>query len=101
KSGNFVSPFDSAKVKMIFATKHAYGFNVKGLQALIHCGLGTVALEGKAFKTSLNLEKRLKKGDKLFEVDLDMVKANDLSIETPIVFDTTDLKSFKLSDVKP
>ncbi|ATZ21153.1 PTS glucose transporter subunit IIABC [Mesoplasma coleopterae] len=87
KKNKFYSPFVEAKTVMIFETKHAYGFDIDDTNVLIHCGLDTVKLGGKPFKTKLELDKKVRLGDELFEVDLKMVEAEKISNETPIVFD--------------
>jgi PTS system beta-glucosides-specific IIC component len=101
ESNMFTSPFESAVVKMIFDTKHAYGFDVNGFDVLIHYGLETVSLKGEPFTTPLNLEQKVSKGNLLFEVDNEMIKKNNLSLETPIVFDQTNLAEFKIKNLKP
>ncbi|AAT75976.1 unknown substrate PTS system IIABC component [Mesoplasma florum L1] len=87
KKNKFYSPFLEAKTIMIFETKHAYGFDIEGINVLIHCGLDTVKLGGKPFKTNLEIDKKIRLGDEIFEVDLKMVNAEKISTETPIVFD--------------
>lgn len=56
---------------MIFETKHAYGFKVEGCEFLIHCGIDTVNLKDKPFKTTLENNKVIQKGDEIFSVDLE------------------------------
>lgn len=100
KNGNFKFPFDQGTCKMIFDTKHAYGFDVMGFDVLIHCGLETVNLKGQPFETNLNINQDLQKGQDLFIVNLDSIKKADLSIETPIVFDLEKVENFDLIDFK-
>ncbi|AUM62719.1 PTS glucose transporter subunit IIABC [Spiroplasma monobiae] len=98
---DFSMPFDRAKVIMVFDTKHAYGLEIDDLGILIHCGIETVNLKGEPFKTRLKPNTNLSKGDKLFSVDLEMLKDKKISNETPLVFDKDVLiKNFKEGDYK-
>ncbi|QGS51467.1 glucose PTS transporter subunit IIA [Spiroplasma tabanidicola] len=90
----FVSPFEEAIVKMVFPTKHAYGFLVDDLNFLIHCGMDTVKLEGSSFISYINVDQNLKKGNKIFKADLEIIKENNLSIETPIVFEVQEIENY-------
>ncbi|AGY41075.1 hypothetical protein mflW37_0080 [Mesoplasma florum W37] len=96
KKGDFSLPFDKAKAVMIFDTKHAYGFDIDGLGILLHCGLETVSLKGKPFITTLKTNQNIMKGEKLFDVDLKILREKNISSETPIVFDKKiEIKNFK------
>ncbi|ATQ35194.1 PTS system, beta-glucoside-specific IIABC component [Mesoplasma entomophilum] len=92
KNNVFASPFENAICTMIFETKHAYGFEVQGCEFLIHCGIDTVNLNGKPFKTNLQQNMPVKLGDQIFSVDLKSVRENNLSTETPIIFTSADKK---------
>ncbi|AAT75364.1 beta-glucoside PTS system IIABC component [Mesoplasma florum L1] len=96
KKGNFTLPFDEAKTIMVFDTKHAYGFDISGVGILIHCGLETVNLNGEPFSTSLQPNQTVKKGEKIFDVDLKILKNKNISSETPIVFD----KNVKIKNLR-
>ncbi|WP_027063303.1 glucose PTS transporter subunit IIA [Mesoplasma seiffertii] len=92
--------FDMATVTMIFDTKHAYGFDVDGLQFLLHCGMDTVSLDGEGFKTNLTVGTKVTKNDELFNVDLKLLKDKNISAETPIVFEFNQLKEYQIKDLK-
>ncbi|ATI72966.1 PTS glucose transporter subunit IIABC [Mesoplasma florum] len=81
----FCLPFKEASVSLIFDTKHAYVFNVEGVEFLLHCGLDTVKLNGKGFETKIKNKQKLRKGDPLFEVDLKFMKSKKISLETPLI----------------
>ncbi|ATI72969.1 glucose PTS transporter subunit IIA [Mesoplasma florum] len=89
QKNEFSLPFDEGVSTLIFDTKHAYGFKVKGIDVLIHCGLETVSLGGKYFNSKVVEGKKYKKNDLIFEVDIEKIKKLDISIETPIVFDNS------------
>ncbi|ATQ35173.1 PTS system, beta-glucoside-specific IIABC component [Mesoplasma entomophilum] len=96
QKGDFSLPFDRAQVVMVFDTKHAYGLDINGLGILIHCGLETVSLKGKPFKTTLISNQKILLGEKMFDVDLKYLTEKNISSETPIVFD----KQVKIKDFK-
>ncbi|WP_164704221.1 glucose PTS transporter subunit IIA [Mesoplasma coleopterae] len=100
ENGNFKAFFDKAKLTMIFDTKHAYGFKINDLEFLLHCGMDTVSLNGKGFKTKLEVGQTILKGDDLFEIDLNLLKEYKISSETPIVFEFNSLKEYKILNLK-
>ncbi|KZZ85233.1 MULTISPECIES: glucose-specific PTS transporter subunit IIBC [Bacillaceae] len=88
--GTVVSPVDG-KILNIFPTKHAIGIlSDSGHEILIHVGIDTVSLKGEGFESFISEGDRVKKGQKLLEVNLEFIKANAPSTITPIVF--TNLK---------
>ncbi|AVN60031.1 hypothetical protein CG007_00080 [Mesoplasma entomophilum] len=92
KSSQFLCPFDNAKMTLIFDTKHAYGFSLGKIEALMHCGLETVQLAGDPFEVQTKVGDELSKGQKLFTVDLNKLNLKKVSSETPIVFTCEDSK---------
>ncbi|WP_406614912.1 glucose PTS transporter subunit IIA [Mycoplasmopsis hyopharyngis] len=85
------SPIDG-KIETNFSTKHAFGIKACGLEVLLHIGIGTVKLNGIGFKSFVNQNEMVKKGQKLVEVDLKKLKeANVLS--TDIIVIVTDEKN--------
>lgn len=83
--GKFYAPL-SGKLTTVFPTKHAYGITTEeGVSVLIHIGLDTNKLNGKGFKSKVKQGQDIKAGDLLVEVDLDFVKKEVTSIDTPIV----------------
>ncbi|KAF5295701.1 hypothetical protein FQA39_LY12874 [Lamprigera yunnana] len=70
---------------MIFDTKHAIYFDVKGIKALMHIGLDTVKLNGSPFKIKTEQEKTVNLKSDIVSVDLKTIKDAGLSTETPIV----------------
>ncbi|AUM62723.1 glucose PTS transporter subunit IIA [Spiroplasma monobiae] len=101
ENGKFSLPFDKAKCKMTFETKHAYGFKINNeLDVLIHCGIDTVKLNGKPFTQKVKLEQNLKLNDAIFEVDLQVLKDNNVTSETPIVFDPASAEDIQILGLK-
>lgn len=58
---------------------------VNGAQILIHLGLETVALAGKGFSVEVAAGQRVRTGDPLIRVDLEVVACAGKSLVTPIV----------------
>jgi PTS system beta-glucosides-specific IIC component len=88
--GKIYAPFNGT-IEMVFDTKHAV--NVKsadGVEALIHCGIDTVKLGGKGFKTHVQEGARVKAGDLLFEYDKDVIARAGYNLETQLVITNTD-----------
>lgn len=75
KNGRVYSPCDG-KVTATFKSKHAIGLLAHDdIEILIHIGIDTVSLEGKYFKSFVNKDEEVKKGDLLVEFDLEKIKA--------------------------
>lgn len=80
-----VAPKDG-EIAFVFDTKHAIGFmSDSGLSMLLHIGIDTVKLDGKGFTCFVENGQKVKKGDKLLELDLEYLKANAPSLCSPIL----------------
>ena len=80
-----VAPEDG-EVVFIFNTKHAIGFMTdSGVSVLMHIGIDTVKLDGKGFTCFVENGQKVKKGDKLLELDLEYLNANAPSLCSPIL----------------
>lgn len=94
ENGTLVSPVQGT-VTMIFPTKHAIGLmSDDGVELLIHIGLDTVTLEGKAFEVLVDVDQKVTVGEELIKIDLDMIKKEGLSMETPVLI--TNSKKFDI-----
>lgn len=83
--GKFVSPVDG-EVASVADSLHAIGFQTEdGLDVLIHIGLDTVKLNGEGFKVFVNVGDKVKKGDLVAEVDLQVLANNGLNPITPVI----------------
>lgn len=83
--GKFVSPVEG-EIVSIADSLHAIGIEtVDGVELIIHIGLDTVKLEGKGFSVHVNVGDKVKKGDDLVDVDLDVLKEHKLNTITPVV----------------
>ncbi len=90
-----VAPFDG-EVTMVFPTGHAYGLKSdEGLEVLIHIGMDTVDLEGDGFISKVSVSDRVKKGDILAIVDLEVIKEKGKTLVSPVVFTSSQKVSLK------
>ncbi|MGG7144521.1 beta-glucoside-specific PTS transporter subunit IIABC [Clostridium nigeriense] len=88
--GKIVAPFDGI-VRTLFPTKHAIGIvSDNGCELLIHIGYNTVQLQGKYFESFVEQGDTVKKGDVLVTFDIDALKKEGYSTETPIIITNTD-----------
>lgn len=104
KDGKVYSPVDGT-VSMLFGTNHAIGITSdSGLEILIHFGMDTVQLEGKGFKAHVKQGDKIKAGQLLIDVDLDVLKDGGYETVTPVVItnydDLLDLILLDKNDVK-
>lgn len=88
-SGKVVAPVDGT-VTTLFPTLHAIGFTAdSGVEVLVHIGLDTVQLEGKGFTAHIKEGDKVKKGQHILDIDLDVIKNAGYSTQTPIVITNT------------
>ncbi len=83
--GNVVSPVDGEVVN-VSESLHAYTIHSDdGLDILVHIGLDTVSLRGKGFVSYVKPGDKVKAGDKIAQVDLNILKENNLNSIIPVV----------------
>ena len=83
--GKIYSPVDG-EISSIAETFHAYGFQSDdGLDVLVHFGLETVALKGEGFTPHVKVGDKVKVGDLVAEVDLDVMKKHGINLITPVL----------------
>ncbi|MCF2638812.1 PTS glucose transporter subunit IIA [uncultured Fusobacterium sp.] len=76
----------------IFETNHATSFETNdGLEIIVHFGIDTVSLCGQGFKRIAEDGKKVKKGDKLVEYDLEFIKNKVPSVKTPVIINNKDI----------
>ncbi|KMM39040.1 PTS sugar transporter subunit IIA [Guptibacillus hwajinpoensis] len=89
--GKVVSPVNG-KIIQFFHTKHAVGIESEsGLEILIHVGLETVGMGGEGFEGHVKEGDKVKVGDPLITVDLDLVKEKASSTITPVIITNPDV----------
>lgn len=85
EDGNIYAPVDGV-LTTIAPTKHAFGYTAdNGAEVLVHVGLETVGLEGAPFTVFKNQGDKVKKGDLVAKVDLDLLKEKEINPITPVV----------------
>ena len=83
--GKVYSPVDG-EIGTMFDTGHAVALtSTTGVEILIHVGLETVGLNGAPFTLHCKNGDTVKKGQLLFEADLDAILAAGLPIITPVL----------------
>lgn len=74
ENGKIYSPVNG-EITSVVDSKHAYGFSSDdGLDVLIHFGLETVALKGEGFTSHVKEGDKVKIGDLVAEVDINLLK---------------------------
>lgn len=101
--GTVVSPVDGT-VALVYDTKHAIAIITEsGIEILLHIGIDTVKMNGEGFEAFVSTGDKVKVGDKLVEVDLDLVDKQAASRITAMVITNTDkyeaVKTLKLGAV--
>lgn len=93
------APFDGTIIS-VFPTKHAITMKTSsGVELLMHIGLDTVNLQGKGFEQLVHDGDKVKKGDVLEKVDLNLIKDAGYSLASPVIvtnpanFDTVNIEA--------
>ncbi len=86
-SSNVIYAPADVTIETVFPTKHALGMKTEaGTEILLHVGIDTVKLDGKGFTVFVKDGDKVKKGQKLMEVDLAFIAENAASTAIPMVF---------------
>lgn len=98
-SGKIASPV-SGTLSEVTSTKHAYGITTDdGLEILVHIGIDTVNLAGEGFETTLKKGDKVKMGDTLATVDLELLKEKGYDLHTPVIITNMgSIKNMKLAE---
>ncbi len=76
----------NGKVTMIANTKHAFGIaGDNGVEVLVHIGLDTVNLQGEGFTTLVQVDKTVKKGTPIIEIDRALMSEKGIDLTTPMI----------------
>jgi PTS system beta-glucosides-specific IIC component len=83
--GQIVAPV-AGQITVVADTKHAVGIKTAdGVEALLHLGIDTVGLSGKGFEVYVTAGQKIKAGQQLVEMDLDVVAAAKLKTTVILV----------------
>lgn len=84
--GLIVAPCDG-EITMIYPTKHAIGMKLNnGCEILLHFGTNTVNLNGNGFEILVKLHQKVKKGDLLWNADLEYIIENATDEKIMLIF---------------
>ncbi|ARU91505.1 beta-glucoside PTS system IIABC component [Spiroplasma clarkii] len=97
ETDEFYSPLEKCEIALIAATKHAIYFSKDEVNVLMHIGLDTVKLAGKPFEVFTKVGQTVQKNDLL--VKLKRSELDEINLETPILVDVSNFKSYKLNYV--
>ncbi len=97
--GNLYAPVDSEVALVFEATGHAIGLKTTdGVEILLHFGIDTVNLQGEGFDVKVKAGDKVKQGDLLLTVDLELVKSKAPSVVTPVIFTNLADKQLNIDD---
>ena len=97
KEGVLYAPADGI-ISAFFPTGHAIGMTTdNGAELLMHVGMDTVQLNGKGFKPLAAAGDRVKRGQKLLEFDMNLIKEAGYSLVTPVLVTNVD----EIGEVRP
>ncbi|MBE6850700.1 MAG: PTS IIBC subunit [Ruminococcus sp.] len=83
--GNIYSPVDG-EITSVAETAHAFGFaSDDGVEVLVHFGLETVTLKGRGFTSHVKVGDRVKTGDLIAQVDMELLQAKGINPMTPVL----------------
>lgn len=96
EEGILYAPADGT-ITAMFPTGHAIGMvNGAGAEVLMHVGMDTVQLEGRGFNPLVQIGDTVKRGQKLLEFDIKLIREAGYSLVTPVLI--TNSAQFKKID---
>lgn len=99
-SGKVYAPMDGELIT-VFPTGHAYGIQANdGTNVLVHIGIDTVNLGGEGFTPKVKQNQKVKKGDLLAEVDLDLLKSKQVLTDVIVVITSDSSKQPIVESIK-
>ncbi len=91
----------NATVISIFPTKHAISLlDENQNEILLHLGLNTVNLSGEGFEIFVTPGEKVMAGQLLAKVDLEVLRKNNLSAVSPIIFTNMDAQKLQVCNVR-
>lgn len=78
-------------VTAVFPTKHAVGIVTnEGAEMIVHIGINTVMLEGEGFETFVEVGDKVQAGQKMVQVDTELLTTKGYSLVTPVLITNFD-----------
>ncbi|MGL5414602.1 MAG: PTS sugar transporter subunit IIA [Clostridium sp.] len=97
KDGVIYSPCDGEIVSLM-GTLHAIGIKSKcEAELLLHVGIDTVNMKGDGFKAFVREGEKVKKGQKLLEIDLEKIRKNAKSDNIILLLTNEDIEIDNIS----
>ncbi|MCL1954159.1 MAG: glucose PTS transporter subunit IIA, partial [Firmicutes bacterium] len=85
QDGKLYAPCDS-KLTVVASTKHMIGLTTnQGVEIILHLGIDTVKLDGKYYEVNCKAGDDVIAGQLLVEFDIEKIKAEGFSVESPII----------------
>lgn len=85
EGGEVCAPVDG-ELTLIAETKHAFGITTDdGVQLLVHVGLETVELGGEGFEVLAEVNQRVRAGEPILKVDMDLMAAKNIQMVVPVI----------------
>ena len=99
REGRILAPC-AGTLTMVSETGHAFALTTEGgLEVLVHIGLDTVKMQGHGFKQLLPAGSKVKAGDPVVDIDLQLIKQAGHATITPVVITNMEkVKRMKQTD---
>ncbi|PJI09087.1 MULTISPECIES: PTS sugar transporter subunit IIA [Clostridium] len=92
------SPCDG-EITTIFPTGHAFGITRSdGVEILVHIGIDTVNLKGEGFTILSSQGKKIKHGEPVIKLDLDLLKQKNVDLSTMLIITNSNGKDIHFID---
>lgn len=89
------APVDG-EITVVFPTLHAYGIKTSSnKEVLLHLGIDTVELDGKGFESFVKVGQKVKKGDLIAKLNLDLIKNHNFSAVSMCIITSGETLSFE------
>ncbi|MBQ9358993.1 MAG: PTS glucose transporter subunit IIA, partial [Abditibacteriota bacterium] len=80
----------SGKITALADTLHAFCIETEGIEVLVHLGIDTVGLKGECFTAHKQNGDKVKKGDKVIDMDIEAVRKAGLDPAVIVVITNAD-----------
>lgn len=86
-SSNLIVSPSSGRVEVVFPTGHAIGIKTtNGVEVLVHIGIDTVNLNGEGFQTLVKQGSKVKAGQPIVKLDVELIKEKGYDLTTMTIF---------------